>query len=81
MYQGGVTFNEPDEEQSPKASLLTLTRITKGLVEGGEGERREKKKKKKMAEATELLRESIPATEQPEEEIHIEEVTSALSHQ
>ena len=45
--KGGVTFSEPKEEQCPKASPLTFTGITKGPVEGGEGERRERMKKRK----------------------------------
>ena len=45
--KGVVTFSEEEEERCPKASPLTLTGITTGLVEGEEGERREKEKKKK----------------------------------
>ena len=44
MYQGGVTFSDIEEEKCLKASHLTLTRITKGLVENEEGARRRKRK-------------------------------------
>ena len=43
--KGGVTLSEIEEEKSPKASPLTVTRITKGLVENEEGERRRKRKR------------------------------------
>ena len=42
--KGDVKFSDIEEEKCPKASLLTLTGITKGLVEGEEEEIRQSKK-------------------------------------
>ena len=62
-----VTFSKAKEERCLKASPLTLTGITKGPIEGEEGERREKGKKRKRVEVMEVPKEPIPTTEHEEE--------------
>ena len=58
--KGGVKLNEEEEERCPKASPLTLVRVSKAPMESKEGERREKIRKRKMVETAEEPREPTP---------------------
>ena len=64
--KGGVKFNE-DEENSPKASPLTLTGVLKPPIEGEEVERIRKRK--------------IVETEQPRESVPLVEAEAELKHE
>ena len=64
--KGGVTFSEAEKERCPKAPPITLTGITKGLVESEEGEKR-----RKIKRIVEVPKEPVPTSEH-EELIHSE---------
>ena len=51
VHQGGVNFNEEEDERCPKTSHLTLDGVFKAPMDSEEGERRVKPTKKtKMVE-------------------------------
>ena len=50
--EGGVKFDEREDERCPKASHLTLAGVLKALVESEKGKRKEKPNKKRKRKET-----------------------------
>ena len=67
VYQGGVTFNEVEEQRCPKASPLSLTGALKAPIKNEEDEKRSKRKRR-----VEQPREPVP-TEVAKEETSSEQ--------
>ena len=59
---GGVKFNDEEEERCPKTSPLTFIGVLKAPMESEEGEMREKPPRKRKRVETEELRDQAPTT-------------------